>query len=68
MTNLQRQRRLRQIHTRTKALQAELRALETEARPLENEQSWAMGYRVPIRGDALLAEMDRRDELARRVA
>ena len=59
MTALQRARRLRQIDTRRESLTAELRALIEEAHPLENEQSWAMGFRVPLRGRVLIGEMDR---------
>ncbi|BCA57736.1 hypothetical protein [Sphingomonas sp. HMP6] len=59
MTPAQRARRLRQIDARRESLTAELRTLIAEARALENEQSWAMGYRVPLRGAVLIAAMDR---------
>jgi hypothetical protein len=59
MTPPQRLRRLRQIDARRTTLEAELRALDTEARPLENEHSWSLGFRVPLRGKALIDEADR---------
>ncbi len=59
MTPAQRIRRLRQIDARRTAIEAELRALDAEARPLENEHSWSLGFRVPLRGKALIDEADR---------
>lgn len=59
MTPAQRLRRLRQIDARRTAIEAELRALTDEARPLENEHSWSLGFRVPLRGKALIEEADR---------
>ena len=59
MTTAQRARRLRQIDARRESLTAELRDLIAEARPLENEQSWSMGFHVPLRGRVLISEMDR---------
>lgn len=59
MSPAQRLRRLRQIDARRATLEAELRALDTEARPLENEHSWSLGFRVPLRGKALIEEADR---------
>ena len=59
MTAAQRSRRLRQIDARCDALRAELRDLEAAAHALENEQSLAMGYRVPLRGKTMIAAMDR---------
>ena len=59
MTAAQRSRRLRQIDARCDALRAELRDLEAAARALENEQSAAMGYRMPLRGKTMIAAMDR---------
>lgn len=64
LTPAQRARRLRQIDTRRDALQAELRQLDAEARPIENEHSWFLGYRVPLRGKALIEEIDRLAALA----
>lgn len=61
MTPAQRQRRLRQIDARRAVLADELRTLIAEARALENEQSWAMGYAVPLRGAVLIQAMDRAD-------
>jgi len=55
----QRARRLRQIDAKREALAAELRAIIAEARALENEESWSRGFRVPLRGRALIVEMDR---------
>jgi len=68
MTPAQRQRRLRQIHAKRQALQAELRALDVEAAPLENEESWSLGFRVPLRGERLIAEMDRQGAQRRAAA
>jgi hypothetical protein len=61
MTHCQRARRLRQIHARRHAIDLEIRSLDTEARGLENEHSWALGFKVPLRGRRLIDEMDRLD-------
>lgn len=59
MSPAQRIRRLRQIDARRATIEAELRAIDAEARALENEHSWSLGFGVPIRGKALIAEIDR---------
>lgn len=50
---------------RIETLDNERRQLQMELAPLEAEESWAMGYRMPLRGKRLLDAMDRRDDAAR---
>lgn len=66
MTPRQRARRIRDINARLARIEEERRDIATSLATLENAHSWEMGFKVPLRGKTLLAEMDRRDAVAAR--
>lgn len=61
MSNHERARNIRAKLARLEALDAERRKLLFELAPLEAEESWSMGYTMPLRGKRLLDAMERRD-------
>lgn len=61
MSNHERTRIVRAKLARLEALDAERRKLLFELAPLEAEESWSMGYAMPLRGKRLTEAMDRRD-------
>jgi hypothetical protein len=61
MSNHERARIIRAKLARLEMLDAERRELLFELAPLEAEESWSMGYAMPLRGKRLIDAMDRRD-------
>lgn len=61
LTPAQRARRIRQLVAERERVTRRDREIVAELRSLENAHSWSLGFRVPLRGDRLLAEMDRRE-------
>lgn len=61
MSNHERARVIRAKLARLETLDGERRRLLFELAPLEAEESWSMGYAMPLRGKRLLDAMDRSD-------
>jgi hypothetical protein len=66
----ERERRIRKLNDRLGKLESEMRSIKLELSPLERDESRSLGFIFggTLKGDRLIAEMDRRQGMRAKVA